>query len=232
MGESASDFLVHRIDPVAAGALGAVVLGAALFVQFRAPRYTAWRYWLAVSAVAVFGTMAADGLHVELGVPYPMSTVFFAAVLGAVFVVWYRVERTLSIHSVDAPRSEAFYWATVIATFALGTAVGDLTATTLHLGYLASGLVFAVVIAVPGVAYRWFGMPGVPAFWFAYVITRPLGASFSDWFGMPRGVSGLGIGHGPVALVLTVLIAIVVAYVSVARREGTEGSPVPVPASD
>ena len=176
-GEATSDYLVYKIDPFIAAGLGFVALVVALAIQFRAREYVAWRYWLAVDLVAIFGTMAADGMHIKLHVPYSASTAFFAVVLAVVFVAWYLTEKTLSIHSIRTPRREAFYWATVLATFALGTALGDMTATTLHLGYLASGIMFTVIFFIPAVGYRWLGLNAIVAFWFAYVVTRPLGAS-------------------------------------------------------
>src|SRR5436305_3713220 len=167
--------------------------------------------------VSVFGTMAADVLHVRFGVPYAVSSVLFAVNLTVVFAVWYAIERTLSIHSITTWRREAFYWATVLTTFALGTATGDLTATTLHLGYLASGVLFAVAIAIPALAHAKLGMNPILAFWFAYVLTRPLGASFADWLGVPPARHGLDLGPGPVSLVLAALIAVLVGYVAVSR---------------
>lgn len=211
MGESTSDFLVHTLPPVLAVALGFVALAVALAFQLRSNRYVPWRYWLAVSMVGVFGTMAADVLHVGLGVPYLVSTIAFAVTLAAVFVVWHRAERTLSIHSIDTSRREIFYWAAVMATFALGTAAGDMTAVTLHLGYLSSGVMFAALIAIPAVGYRWLGMNGVFAFWFAYVLTRPLGASFADWMSVSHARGGLAFGPGPVSLVLALAIVGLVA---------------------
>ena len=202
MGESTSGYLVHSIDPVVAVALGFVGFCGALALQLSMRRYLAWTYWLAVVGVGVFGTMAADVLHVRFGVPYAASTVLYAAVLLAVFIAWQRTEGTLSIHTVDTPRRELFYWAVVVATFAMGTALGDLTATTFHLGYFGSGLLFAGVIAIPAVGYWRLGWNAIFSFWFAYVATRPLGASFADWMGKPQSVGGLGWGEGPVALVL------------------------------
>ncbi len=219
MGESTSDYLVHRFDPVVAVSFGAIALMAALALQFAVRRYVPWIYWLAVLMVAVSGTMAADVLHIKFHVPYAVSTSFFAVVLAVVFVVWSMSEKTLSIHSITTPRREVFYWATVMATFALGTAAGDLTATTLGFGYLASGLMFAAAIAVPAVGYRWLGFGEVFAFWFAYILTRPLGASFADWLGKPHRVGGLGLGDGPVSLVLAIAIVGCVAYLSVSHRD-------------
>jgi len=219
MGEATSDYLVHALSPVTAVGLGFTGFVAALALQFSMRRYTAWTYWLAVVMVGVFGTMAADVLHVGFGVPYPVSSALYGVVLAAVFVGWQKTERTLSIHSVDTPRREAFYWAAVVATFALGTAVGDLTATTFHLGYLGSVLLFAAIIAVPAVGYWRFGWNPIFAFWFAYVITRPLGASFADWLGKPQAVGGLGWGLGQVALALTIAIFCLVSYLAITRRD-------------
>jgi uncharacterized membrane-anchored protein len=169
--------------------------------------------------VSVFGTMVADGVHVELHVPYVVSTVFFSVVLAATFAAWYASERTLSIHSITTPRREAFYWVAVMATFALGTAAGDMTAITLGLGYLASGFLFAALFAAPALAYWRLGLNAVFAFWFAYIVTRPLGASFADWLAVPPGRGGLGLGFGEVSVVLTLLIAGFVVFLSVTRRD-------------
>jgi uncharacterized membrane-anchored protein len=219
MGETASDFLVRRIDPVVAVGLGAVAFVVAMTLQLRARRYVPWTYWLAVSMVSVFGTMAADVVHIALGVPYAVSTVVFAVVLAAVFVVWYRTEGTLSIHSIRTRRRELFYWLTVLTTFALGTAAGDLTASTMQLGYFASGVLFAVVIAVPAVAHWRLGLNAITAFWFAYIVTRPLGASFADWLGVPPSRRGLDLGTGPVTLTLALVIAVLVGYLTVTHSD-------------
>jgi uncharacterized membrane-anchored protein len=218
MGETTSDFLVHQISPFVAVALGAVGLAGALVLQFSARRYVAWIYWLAVVMVAIFGTMAADTLHIGFGIPYVVSAAFFASALAVIFVVWYACEKTLSIHSVDTRRRELFYWATVMATFALGTAAGDLTAFTLGLGFFSSGVLFAAVIAVPALAYRLLGLNAILAFWFAYIVTRPLGASFADWIGRAHSLGGLGLGTGPISLVLACAIICLVGYLSATRR--------------
>jgi uncharacterized membrane-anchored protein len=217
LGESTSDWLVHTIDPVAAVLLGFVGFVLALALQFAARRYVAPVYWLAVTMVAVFGTMCADVLHIKFHVAYAASTILFAVITAVLFIVWYRTERTLSIHSIVTVRREVFYWLTVSATFAMGTAVGDLTATTFHLGYFGSAVLFACLIALPGLAYRYLDLNAVLAFWIAYTLTRPLGASIADWLGKPKIVGGLGIGDGPVALVLALLIVGFVAYLAVSR---------------
>lgn len=218
MGETTSDYLARVLGPIVAGALGLVGLVVTLVLQFRSARYSAWTYWAAIVMVSVFGTMAADVVHVVAGVPYAASAVTFAVVLTVIFVAWYRSEGTLSIHSIRTRRRETFYWATVLATFALGTAVGDLTAGGLHLGYFSSGVMFTLLIAVPAIGGLVKGLNPVAAFWAAYVLTRPLGASFADWMGASPHHSGLGWGTGPVSLVLAALITVLVAILAAQQR--------------
>lgn len=211
MGETASDYLAHTIGPVLAVGLSGLALVAALATQLVVGRYVPWVYWTAVAMVSVFGTVAADVAHVGLGVPYAVSTVGFAVVLALVLGLWHRVEGTLSVHSIDTRRREVFYWATVLTTFALGTAAGDLTAVVLGLGYLGSAVLFAVAFAVPALAYWRVRRGPVLAFWTAYVITRPLGASVADWMGVSTARGGLGFGTGRVTVVWAVAIAAIVA---------------------
>lgn len=209
VGEAASDYLAS-VDRVVAAAVGLALFGAALTVQWRAPRYLPSVYWLAVSAVAVFGTMAADVVHVVLGVPYPVTSTAYALIVGVTFFLWYRSQGTLDVHTVTRGPREAFYWTTVLATFALGTALGDLSAFTLGLGYWSSAVLYAVLIAVPALAWWRFHLHPVIAFWSAYVLTRPLGASLADWLGKPAARSGLGWGDGAVTVVGAAAIAMLV----------------------
>ncbi len=232
MGEATSDYLVHTLHPLPAVGLGFVGLVGALCLQFSRRRYVAWSYWLAVVMVGVFGTMAADVLHVGFDVPYAASSVLYGTVLAAVFIGWQRTERTLSIHSVDSARREAFYWAAVMATFAMGTAVGDLTATTFHMGYMSSAFFFTALIVVPAAGYRWFRWNPIFSFWFAYVVTRPLGASYADWMGKPSTLGGLGWGDGSVAVALTLAIACLVAFLSVTHRDVQAAAPPAAPSGD
>ena len=218
MGESTSDYLVFQINPYVAVALGCLGLVVALILQFWVRRYIAWVYWFAVVMVAIFGTMAADVAHVVLGIRYEVAAACFAAALAVIFVIWYISEKTLSVHTIYRGRRELFYWATVMATFALGTAAGDMTAATLKLGYFPSVILFAVLFALPGLAYWLFGLNEVAAFWCAYVVTRPLGASVADWLGKPF-LGGLGFGDNKVSVVLTILIVVFIGYVNVTRKE-------------
>jgi uncharacterized membrane-anchored protein len=217
MGEATSDYLVHTISPYEAVGLGFLGFLIALAWQFAMRRYFAPAYWLCVVMVAVFGTMVADALHIEVGVPYATSAFDCAVVLAAVFAAWYLVERTLSIHSITTPRREAFYWATVLATFAMGTALGDLSAYTWHLGWFASGLMYTVLFAIPFIARRAVRLNWLVAFWWAYIITRPLGASYADWLGVPQSLGGLNLGRGTVAVSLTLVIIAWVAYLAVSK---------------
>jgi uncharacterized membrane-anchored protein len=219
LGESTSDYLVFKINPYLAVAIGAVGFAIAMILQFSVKRYVPWVYWLAVTMVAIFGTMTADAIHIQLGVPYVVSTIFFIISLVIIFKVWYSLEKTLSIHSINTPRREFFYWAAVMATFALGTAAGDLMAITLGLGYLSAGIFFAVLIAIPALAYRVRLANNVLLFWLAYIVTRPLGASFADWTGKSKNVGALGIGDLQVSTALAILIILFVAYMTFNRRE-------------
>jgi len=236
-GEAASDFLAAR-NLVAAAGLGLIGLVIGLVVQLQARRYVPWAYWTAVSMVAVFGTMAADAVHVVLGLSYGVTSAGYAAAVALVFSVWHRVEGTLDIHSVRTTRRELFYWAAVLVTFALGTAVGDLSAIALGLGFLPSAVLYAAMIAVPAVA-RWrFRLNPVVAFWGAYVLTRPLGASIADWLGKPAERTGLGLGDGPVTVAATLLIVAMVVSLTVADRRASRTlatsrpAPAPAPAPD
>jgi uncharacterized membrane-anchored protein len=218
MGEAMSDFLGSISVPLA-GAVGIFGMWIAIRLQLRTREYRAPAYWFAVMMVAVFGTMAADGVHDGVSAPYPVTTTLYALLVAAVFVLWYRSEGTLSIHTITTRRRENYYWAAVLATFALGTAAGDLTATTLHLGFLGSAGLFAAIIAVPAFAWWRSALNPILTFWAAYVITRPLGASFADWFGKPHSISGLGLGDGTVSAVALLVFVVLVAYVALTRRD-------------
>ncbi|HWC24598.1 MAG TPA: hypothetical protein VG502_20065 [Flexivirga sp.] len=205
-GEAASDGLAG-ISPVLAVLVGMVGLVAAYRWQTRTHGFVSERYWSMVAAVAVFGTMLADGIHVALGLPYPVTSVLYAAATAAVFIVWRRSEGTISIHDINNPRRERFYWAAVMCTFALGTAVGDLTAATMGLGFGPSVVLFAILIAIPAIAWKVTGRHEVGLFWCAYVLTRPLGASIADGVAKPPSFGhGLGVGDIPVALALAALL--------------------------
>lgn len=218
MGESTSDFLVHQFDPIFSVLLGALGFTLAIILQLVVKKYIPWIYWLTVTMVAIFGTMAADVLHIGLGIPYVVSTIAFFVILLLIFGVWYISEKTLSIHSIFTIKRELFYWATVITTFALGTAAGDMTATTLNLGYLHSGILFGIIFLIPAIGVWKLRFNHIFAFWFAYILTRPFGASFADWFGRTPDLGGIGFGTGKTSIILGLLIVCLVAYISFAKK--------------
>jgi uncharacterized membrane-anchored protein len=218
MGEATSDYFVHTFDPYLVVILGFLVLAASVAVQLALARYNAWAYWFAVSMVAVFGTMAAGIVHIYFGVPYVWSSSLYAASVAVIFALWYAVERTLSVHSIYSRRRELFYWAAVLATFAMGTAIGDMTAVSFRLGFFASGILFAALITIPAVAFR-FGLNEIVAFWWAYIITRPLGASFADWLAVPSNQGGLDLGKGLVSIATWALIIALVAFLALTRKD-------------
>ncbi len=196
VGETAADFLNVNL------ALGltytSLVMGflliVALVVQFRSKRYNPVIYWLAVVLISIFGTLLTDNLTDNLGVSLEATTLAFAVALALVFAAWHAVERTLSIHSIYTRRREAFYWLAILFTFALGTAAGDLVAESMDLGYLVAALIFGASIAIVAVAYWRFKLNSVLAFWIAYILTRPLGASIGDYLSQPVDAGGLGLG--------------------------------------
>jgi uncharacterized membrane-anchored protein len=226
-GEAFSDYVFFNdyIGQHAAIVAGLALLGCCGAVQMRLRRYAPWAYWATVTAVSVFGTMSADFLNKDLGMSLTESTAILLVLQAAVFWLWRRTEHSLDVHTVVRGRREVFYWLTVLFTFALGTAAGDFVATTLGLGTLASTGVFLVLILVPWLGFR-LGLNEVVAFWTAYSLTRPLGASVADWLGVPAPYGdGLQLGTGPVSLVVgIVLLAVVSLLVRRGRAAISRGS--------
>ena len=217
-GEATSDYL-KIYGNFGGGGTEVALFVIALVLQFTTRRYRAFAYWFLAYAIAIAGTGFADFLHLDVGIPYVGTTILWAAILAAVFWTWQRSEGTLSIHSVSTQRREAFYWATVFATFALGTALGDFTATSLGMGYLASGIAFFVLFLLPALGWWRFGLDSIMAFWMAYVLTRPLGASFADYISKPHSAGGLGFGDGPTALAFTVAVFVLVSFLAITRPD-------------
>lgn len=221
VGETAADFLNTNLNVGLTNTTyitGALLL-AVLVVQFRLKRYVAGIYWLAVVLLSVFGTLITDNLTDNFGVSLVTTTVVFSIVLAAVFAAWYRSEKTLSIHSIVTTRRETFYWLTILFTFALGTAAGDLVAEKLNLGYLVSALIFGGVIAAIAFTHSRRKINGVLAFWIAYILTRPLGASIGDYLSQPRDSGGLGIGTTMTSVIFLATILGVVIYLTKTRRD-------------
>ncbi|WEO75962.1 hypothetical protein BJQ94_11300 [Cryobacterium sp. SO2] len=212
VGETAADFL--NVDLGLGLTLTSIVMAvfliAALLVQFTLRRYVPAVYWLAVVLISIVGTLITDNLTDSLGVPLWVTTAVFAVILAVTFTTWFLSEETLSIHSIFTTRRETFYWLAVLFTFALGTAAGDLVAESLDLGYLVALLVFIGAIALVAVAYFIFHLNAVLAFWIAYILTRPLGASTGDLLSQPVADGGLGLGTtGTSALFLAVILVLV-----------------------
>ena len=230
VGETAADFLNDNLGLGLTGTtlVASVVLAAVLVLQFRARKYVPWIYWLAVVLLSVVGTLITDNLVDNLGVTLPVSTMLFGAALAVTFLVWYNSEKTLSIHTINTTKREAFYWLAILFTFALGTAAGDLIAEHFDLGYWKSALLFGALIGVTALAhYRWI-LPAVPAFWIVYILTRPLGASIGDYLSQDKDAGGLGLGTTVTTIIFLAAIVAVVAYLTATRKD----QPATVPATD
>jgi uncharacterized membrane-anchored protein len=221
VGETAADFLNEDMDLGLAGTslVMAALLLLALFFQFNARRYVPALYWLVLVLISVVGTLVTDNLTDNLGVPLPGSTLGFASALLALFAVWHAREKTLSIRTIVSFRREAFYWGAVLLTFALGTAAGDWLAEGLQVGYLPSALLFAGLIGAVAVAYWRFRLNAVAAFWAAYVLTRPLGASLGDYLSQARDDGGLGLGTVVTSALFLGAILAAVTYLTVSQRD-------------
>ncbi|MEU1302074.1 COG4705 family protein [Streptomyces shenzhenensis] len=229
VGETAADLLNQKagLGLTGVSVLTSALLAVVLVVQFRTRAYRAAVYWTAVALISVVGTLISDNLTDNMGVPLETSTTVFAVALAVVFGIWYRRERTLSIHSIDTGAREAFYWLAVLFTFALGTAAGDLVAERMNLGYWLSAVLFALAIAAVGVAHFALGLDAVLSFWIAYILTRPLGASAGDYLSQPTGDGGLGLGTVVTSALFLAVILGLVTYLTVTRKDVTEERAVP-----
>jgi uncharacterized membrane-anchored protein len=221
VGETAADFLNMNLKLGLTNTTYVMtfLLALVLIVQFRLRKYVPAVYWLAVVLLSVVGTLITDNLVDNFGVPLGVTTLAFAAALALTFGVWYGSERTLSIHTIYTSRREAFYWLAILFTFALGTAAGDLVAEQLKLGYLTSAFVFAGLIAIVGAGYYASRSHGVLAFWIAYILTRPLGASIGDYVAQSREDGGLGLGTTATSVFFLIVIAALVVYLTITRKD-------------
>lgn len=223
MGETAADYINVQLGLglTLTSLIMSGVLAAALVWQFSQKKYVPAPYWLAVVLISVVGTLVTDNLVDNFHVPLIATAIFFAMALALTFLFWFRSERTLSIHSIFTTRREAFYWLTILFTFALGTAAGDLVAEQFALGYLATGILFGLIIASLSIGYFALGLDAILGFWLAYILTRPLGASFGDLLSQPSQYGGLGLGTIITSAVFLAAIIAIVAYMTV-RHEGEE----------
>ena len=220
IGETAADFLNVNLNfgLINTSIVTGVLLAVVIFFQFRAKKYIPTLYWATVALVSIFGTLVTDNLTDRLGVPLETSTIVFSILLGLTFLWWYLQEKTLSIHSIYTRRREAFYWLTILFTFALGTASGDLISEGLGVGYLHTGLLVAAIIAIVAIAWRMRLNP-VLSFWIIYIMTRPFGASLGDYLSQPAKYGGLGLGVTITSLIFIVGIVVIVAYLSLTKRD-------------
>lgn len=220
MGETAADYLAVNLGfglTTTSLIMSAILMGA-LVLQFAQRRYVPWSYWLAVVLISIVGTLVTDNLVDNFGVSLIATTILFTAALAATFVIWFASERTLSIHAIFTTKREAFYWLAILFTFALGTAAGDLVAEAYSLGYLATGVLFGMIIASLTFGYFFLGLDPILGFWLAYIFTRPLGASFGDLLSQPIQYGGLGLGTIITSALFLGTIIAIVAWISVTRR--------------
>ncbi|MBI3343782.1 MAG: hypothetical protein HY028_02760 [Gammaproteobacteria bacterium] len=221
VGETGADFLSFNLKFGLTGTsvVMAFLLSVSLLMQLRAKKYVPWLYWVNVVLISIVGTLVTNNLVDNFGVALETATAVFGLALLATFALWYASEKTLSIHSIFTTKRELFYWAAILFTFALGTAAGDLVAESMKLGYAHSALVFGAMIAAVTVAYSGLKANAVLAFWFAYVLTRPLGASCGDWLSQPIKNGGLGMGTVTTSLMFLATILSLVVFLSVTRRD-------------
>jgi uncharacterized membrane-anchored protein len=220
MGETAADYLAVNmgLGLTMTSLIMAGFLLLALILQFAQKRYVPWSYWLAVVLISIVGTLVTDNLVDNFGVSLLTSSIAFTLALAATFALWYLSEKTLSIHSIYTNKREAFYWLAILFTFALGTAAGDLVAEQFGIGYLATGILFGMILASYAFGYFVLRLDAVLGFWLAYIFTRPLGASFGDLLSQPREYGGMGLGTVITSAIFLAAIAAIVLYMSLIRE--------------
>lgn len=223
MGETAADYLNVQmgLGLTATSLIMAAILAVALVWQFAQKRYVPATYWLCVVLISIVGTLITDNLVDNFHVPLLDTTIAFSVALALTFLLWFLVEGTLSIHSIFTGRREAFYWLAILFTFALGTAAGDLVAEKFALGYLATGVLFGMIILSLGIGYFFLGLDAILGFWLVYILTRPLGASFGDLMSQPAQYGGFGLGTVVTSAIFLAAIVLIVAFMSL-RHEGEE----------
>lgn len=219
MGETAADYLSVNMGMglTATSLIMSAVLAMALIWQFSQKKYVPAAYWLSVVLISIVGTLVTDNLVDNFHVPLIDCTILFSVALAATFVLWFRSEGTLSIHSIFTGRREAYYWLAILFTFALGTAAGDLVAEQFALGYLATGILFGMIIASLSIGYFLLGLDPILGFWLVYILTRPLGASFGDLLSQPNQYGGFGLGTVITSAIFLAAIIMIVVYMSVSH---------------
>jgi uncharacterized membrane-anchored protein len=227
VGETAADLLSMRLNfglSVTSYVMSAAFIIALMF-QLAARRYRPPLYWITVVAISVVGTLISDNLVDGMGISLVTTSIVFAVILAAVFILWYACERTLSIHMIVARRRELLYWAAILFTFAMGTSVGDLLAERLDLGYGQAATVFCAMISGVAFLYYVLKLDGILCFWIAYILTRPLGASMGDLLAKPSIAGGLGWGTVTTSFVFLGVILALVAYLTLTRADEIGSEP-------
>lgn len=221
VGETGADFLNETLNFGLDGVT--LIIGSILVVvlafQFISKKYIPGVYWLSVVLISIVGTLITDNLTDNLGIPLETTTIIFTVLLAVVFAVWYKTEKTLSIHSITTTRREAFYWLAILFTFALGTAAGDLLAETIDLGYLLSAIIFGILITAVTISHFGFKVNAILTFWIAYILTRPLGASIGDYLSQDLDSGGLGLGTTVTSMIFLATILATVIYLSITKKD-------------
>jgi uncharacterized membrane-anchored protein len=220
VGETAADLLSTNLNlglTITTFIMGGILI-ITLFFQFKSKKYVPGTYWLAVVLISIVGTLITDNLVDNFGVALTTTTTIFAIALAATFIAWFISEKTLSIHSIYTTKREAFYWLAILFTFALGTAAGDLIAEGLNIGYWKSALMFAAMIGVVTFSFYRSKMNAVLAFWIAYILTRPLGASLGDFLSQSKTDGGLALGTVGTSVIFLLSILGIVIYLSKTRE--------------
>lgn len=221
VGETGADFLIFNLHLglMVTSLLMSIILLAVLYIQVKSKRYIPWLYWLTVVLVSIVGTLITDNLTDNFGVSLIVSTIVFSIALVIIFFVWYKVEKSLSIHSIYTPKREMFYWAAILLTFALGTAAGDLLGESVGLGYWLSAVIFGVAILIVTLGFYVFKLNGILSFWMAYILTRPMGASIGDYLSQASSNGGLGLGTVGTSAIFLAAIIVLVTYLTFTKAD-------------
>ena len=225
VGETAADYLnmEMKLGLVNTSYIMSGILLMLLVNQFRLKRYIPVSYWIVVVFMSVTGTLITDSLIDIFSISLVTTTLAFSVVLSVIFGFWYFTEKTLAMHSINTVKRELFYWAAILFTFALGTATGDLMAETLKLGYTQAALIFGTAIAIITISYKYFQLNGILAFWLAYILTRPLGASVGDLLSQPTANGGFGLGTVVTSILFLVVIVTFVTLLTLKQKRQRNG---------
>ena len=216
VGETAADYVSDNLKfgLIVTAILMAVITIGAVFWNFKQKKYYPPSYWLLIVMMSIEGTLITDLLVEKLNVSILILDVVFTITMALMFYLWYKKEHSLSIHSINNDKREIFYWLIVLTTFALGTGVGDTISEHLNFGYLPSLILFGSIFILSGVLNYFKVISGVLAFWIAFIVTRPIGASLGDLFIQSPKDGGLGISVAIINIVFFIVIIASVVYLT------------------